>query len=139
MNPLPLLLFPLAEIAGFILVGRAIGLIPTLALIVASTVIGVVLLRDAGLATLLKLQRGTEAPDRILSEGGTKMLAGLLLLIPGFLTDLAALALLVPALRKRMVRAFGTARVAAPVRSGPPGSTASGAPVIEGDFRRLDR
>src|SRR5205814_1163228 len=74
MNPFLLLLFPLAEIAGFILVGRVIGIMPTLLLIVASTALGTVLLRDAGLATLVKLQRGSETPEKVLSEGGTRML-----------------------------------------------------------------
>src|SRR5579859_1988737 len=90
---------PLAEIAIFILVGRAIGIVPTLALVAASSVIGAIILRDAGLLTLVRLGQRREDPAAILREGGARMLAGLLLLIPGFLTDLAGLALLTPGLR----------------------------------------
>lgn len=132
MNPVLILLFPLAEIAGFILVGRAIGVMPTLALIVASSIVGLTLLRDAGLSTILELQRGRTAPGKVLADGGARMLAGLLLLIPGFLTDIAAAALLVPGVRKRLV---GFASPA-------PGASArrqdGAAQVIEGDFRHLD-
>lgn len=129
MNPLLILFFPLAEIAGFILVGRAIGVLPTLALIVASSVVGLALLRDAGLTTILELQRGRDAPAKVLAAGGTRMLTGLLLLIPGFLSDLAAAALLVPGVRKWLAGRVGADGAR---RQG-------GAPsVIEGEFRRLD-
>lgn len=134
MNPLLLLLFPLAEIAGFILVGRAIGVVSTLALVVASAIVGLALLRDAGLMTVQRLQRGFEAPATILAEGGARMAAGLLLLIPGFLTDIAAAALLVPSLRRALARRF------APEAAGPAAARREAAPgVIEGEFRRIDR
>jgi UPF0716 protein FxsA len=98
------LMFPLAEIAAFILVGKAIGVLATLALVAAGSAIGAVMLRDAGVLTALRLQAGAGNPATILAEGGARMLAGLLLLIPGFLTDLAALAVLVPALRAPLLR-----------------------------------
>lgn len=129
MNPRLFLLYPLAEIATFIFVGRAIGVAATLALVVASSVLGATLLREAGLATALRLERGREAPARILAEGGTRMLAGLLLLVPGFLTDIAALAVLIPRVR----RTFAGWLMPKTHRSG--GSSE----VIEGKFRRLDR
>jgi len=129
MNPLLFFLYPLAEIAAFILVGRAIGVAATLALVVLSSILGMTLLRDAGLRTALRLERGREAPGKILAEGGTRMLAGLLLLIPGFLTDLAALAVLIPGVRRAL------ARLAAPGET----RSSDSATIIEGEFRRLDR
>ncbi len=103
MPLLLILLFPLAEIAIFIVVGGAIGLARTLALVVISIAVGLEMLRDAGAMTALKLQRQRGNHAAILAEGGTRMLAGLLLLIPGFLTDLAAIPLLIPALRRGIV------------------------------------
>jgi UPF0716 protein FxsA len=128
MNPRLFLLYPLAEIALFILVGRAIGVLPTLGLVVASSVIGMALLREAGLATAIRLERAREAPARILAEGGTRMLAGLLLLVPGFLTDLVAVAILIPGVRRAVATRFAPGRT----EGRTPGS------VIEGEFRRLD-
>jgi UPF0716 protein FxsA len=133
MSPRLFFLYPLAEIAIFILIGRAIGVVATLALIVASSALGMTLLRDAGLATALRLERGREAPAKILAEGGTRMMAGLLLLIPGFLTDLAAAAVLIPSVRRMLAGWIA-------VRGSEPGSPRRNDPpaVIEGEFRRLD-
>jgi UPF0716 protein FxsA len=62
------------------------------------------------------------------------MLAGLLLLIPGFLTDIAAILVLIPSTRNRLFGGLGPSGTAAG-----PGQSASRPDVIEGDFRRLDR
>ena len=131
MPLLLILLFPLAEIATFILVGNIIGIGRTLLLVIASSALGAIMLRDAGVMTALKLQRGTGNPTAILAEGGTRMAAGLLLLIPGFLSDLAAALILIPPVR-RLISA-GVARRGSSTR----GESAS-RPVVEGDFRRLD-
>ena len=129
-----LLLFPLAEIATFILVGGAIGVVRTLALVILSALVGWIMLRDAGVMTALKLQRQHGNPAAVLAEGGARMLAGLLLLIPGFLTDLAAILVLIPTTRGLLFSGF---------TAGGPSSGAGqsgGRPdVIEGDFRHLDR
>jgi UPF0716 protein FxsA len=139
MPLLLILLFPLAEIATFILVGGAIGVVRTLGLVIVSALVGVIMLRDAGVMTALKLQRQKGNPAAILAEGGARMLAGLLLLIPGFLTDIAAILVLIPATRRLL---FG--RLAASAQSAGPAQPDMRTPnmrpdVIEGDFRRLDR
>ena len=134
MPLLLLLLFPLAEIATFIIVGGAIGVVRTLGHVIVSSLIGMTKLRDAGVMTALKLQRQKGNPAAILAEGGTRMLAGLLLLIPGFLTDIAAILVLIPATRGLL---FGKLAASAP-SAGPAQGTAR-PDVIEGDFRRLDR
>jgi UPF0716 protein FxsA len=136
MPLLLILIFPLAEIAAFIAVGRVIGILPTLILIVASSAIGMTMLRDAGAGTLSRLQQGRGAPAAILAEGGTRMLAGILLLIPGFLTDLAALIVLIPSAR----RLFGGGmKMTVDVRVKPSAQPQEPSGIIEGDFRRLDR
>ena len=129
-----LLLFPLAEIATFILVGGAIGVVRTLVLVVVSALIGIIMLRDAGVMTALKLQRHHGNPAAILAEGGARMLAGLLLLIPGFLTDIVAILVLIPSTRGLLFSGLGAGGPAAG-----PTQPASRPDVIEGDFRRIDR
>ena len=127
-----ILMLPLAEIATFILVGKAIGLLATLALVVASSALGMVMLRDVGVMTVLKLQRQKADPALVLAEGGSRMLAALLLLIPGFLTDLAAIMILASGSRAPLLNRFGGAATAG--RPRPP----SAPEIIDGDFRRLD-
>jgi UPF0716 protein FxsA len=134
MPLLLILFFSLAEIAVFIMVGRAIGVIATLALILATSIAGATMLRDAGILTVLRLQQRRGNPAAVIAEGGARMIAGLLLMIPGFLTDLMAVAVLVPGLRRsllaRMRRAGSGADEASPIRNE---ST-----IIDGEFRHLD-
>jgi UPF0716 protein FxsA len=112
-----LLLLPILEIAGFILVGGAIGLWPTLGLVVLAGLAGTLLLRGGGVATALALRhaRGRDAEAALL-RGGFRLLAGVLLLVPGFLTDLGAIALLLPPVQAlalaRLRRAAGRAGAA---------------------------
>lgn len=135
MPAILILLLPLAEIATFIFVGREIGILPTLALVIASSVIGAIILRDAGTLALSRLQQQRENPEAILREGGVKIAAGLLLLVPGFLTDLLALALLIPRMRSPIAsRTVSFAEVARRRRQRKPEPH-----IVEGEFRRLDR
>lgn len=93
---------PLIEIAVFIQVGGLIGLAPTLIVVIATAVAGTALLRRQGLATLARardnMERGT-LPVVELFDGICLLLAGALLLTPGFVTDALGAFLLVPALR----------------------------------------
>jgi UPF0716 protein FxsA len=134
---MPFLLFviyPLSEIAAFILVGETIGVLPTLTLIVISSALGLVMLRDAGLMTIMALRRNAANPAVILAEGGSRMVAGLLLLIPGFLSDLAALASLLPPIRRLLFQGAAKGGVSQSRQN-----TATINPeVIDGDFRRID-
>jgi UPF0716 protein FxsA len=105
--PLPVLPFlllavPLAEIATFVAVGSQIGVLATIGLVLATAIAGATLLRIQGLGTLARIRaqmdRG-EMPGRDLVHGLMIMIAGLLLLTPGFITDTLGLLLFVPALR----------------------------------------
>lgn len=93
---------PLIEIGLFIQVGGLIGLWPTLALVVATAILGAWQLRAQGLATLSRardqLDRG-QLPARELFDGVCLVIAGALLLTPGFLTDAVGLGLFVAAVR----------------------------------------
>lgn len=104
-----LLLVPIAEIATFVWVGSRIGVGMTLLLVVASAVIGIWLVRTQGFATASRVQammaRG-ESPALGMLEGLALLAAGVLLVIPGFLTDIAAFVLLIPPLRRWIIRFY---------------------------------
>ncbi len=112
-SPFPLLLFlalPLVEIAGFVLVGGAIGVLPTIGLVIATSLAGSMLLRIQGFGTLGRIRAVIEAgrdPGRELAHGLMILAAGILLIIPGFVTDIVGILLFVPPLRDlawRMLR-----------------------------------
>lgn len=94
---------PVLEIAVFIQAGDIFGLWPTLAAIVATAIIGGALIRMQGLATVARarqsLDRG-QTPVREVFTGICLLLAGALLLTPGFLTDSIGFLLLVPPVRQ---------------------------------------
>lgn len=97
------LLFPLAELALLIQVGSSIGVLPTILLLVISGMAGILLLRLAGFATAWRarerLARG-ELPEREMLQGLMMAIAGGLLFLPGFLSDIIALLVLFPPSRK---------------------------------------
>jgi UPF0716 protein FxsA len=102
---LPLVLFliaPLVEIASFIVVGQAIGVLPTLGLIVLSAVVGVGLLRFQGAGILRRLQSEAQKgvdPGRELVRAALLVVAAFLLIVPGFVGDIVAILLLLPFVR----------------------------------------
>lgn len=105
---------PIIEIALFIQVGGFIGLWPTLLIVVLTAFIGTTLLRSQGLAALNNLQTsvgsGKNPMDHI-AHGALILIAGVVLLTPGFFTDAVGLALLVPPVRAALIKA-GAARIA---------------------------
>ena len=96
---------PLVEVLLFVQVGSAIGVLKTIVLVVLTAVIGAVLIRLQGVTTLLtiqtKLGRG-EVPAQALFDGLALLIAGALLMTPGFFTDALGFTLLVPAFRRRV-------------------------------------
>lgn len=100
--PFLLLIVPLAEIGAFILIGREIGVLWTLAMVFVTAVVGSVLLRVQGFGLLARIQAETEAgrvPGRELVHGVMILIAGVLLLTPGFITDSIGFLLFVPFVR----------------------------------------
>lgn len=99
---LALICVPIIEIAVFIQAGAVIGLWPTIGLVLLSAIAGTALLRQQGLATLARAQRSMEdnrLPVNELFDGLCLLIAGVLLLTPGFVTDAIGLLLLVPGIR----------------------------------------
>lgn len=93
---------PLIEIGVFIAVGSQIGIGWTLALVVLSFVLGIVLLRRQGFSTLKAAQleaRSGVVPERPIVHGAMIVLAAILLVIPGFVTDIFGLLLFLPPVR----------------------------------------
>jgi len=132
-------LLPLLEIAGFIIVGSWIGVLPTLLLIVITTILGFFILRIQGFVTLMQVQRRVqrgEHPAIEVLSGALLMLGGLLLVIPGFITDIAGLLLLIPAVRMLILRWLEAAGVLLPGLKGTKSSRRRHSRTIEGEWRR---
>lgn len=106
----PILLMPLAEIAGFVVVGRAIGVWSTLGLVILSGVAGILLLRRQGLHMLRQVSaegRQGRVPGGTMIHGAMIVVAALLLLVPGFISDIIGLLLFIPAIRQMLWSAIG--------------------------------
>ena len=99
-----LLLFiaiPLAEIYVLLQVGGVVGAVPTIGLVVLTAVAGAALVRAQGFSTIQHVRRSMDAgeiPAVALMEGIVLLVAGALLLTPGFLTDAIGFCCLVPPL-----------------------------------------
>lgn len=105
-----LVLVPIIEIALFIEIGGWIGLWPTLAVVVATALAGTLLLRAQGFAALADLQSRLDTgrdPTGALAHGALILVAGVVLLTPGFFTDAVGFLLLVPPVRAAVLRAAG--------------------------------
>ena len=99
---LGLIILPIIEIAIFIKVGQTIGLFPTLALVIGAALLGGLLIRMQGLSVLTQLRSNVSAghmPARTIADTMMIGLAALFLVLPGFLSDIVALALLLPPVR----------------------------------------
>ena len=112
MFPLLVLLFiglPILELYVIIQVGQAIGVVPTLALLIVDSLVGAALARSQSRAAWqrfnLALAEG-RIPARETFDGAMVILGGALMVTPGFVTDLFALALLLPPTRAMVRRAL---------------------------------
>ncbi len=107
---LAFILLPIAELWLIIELGGAIGVMPTIALLIFDSLVGAVLLRSHSRAAWerfnIALAEG-RIPAREVFDGAMIIVGGALLLTPGFITDFFGLALLIPPTRA-LVRAFLT-------------------------------
>lgn len=134
------LLVPLLEIYLLIQVGRVIGALPTVFLVVFTAVLGALLVRAQGFATLGRarqaLARG-EVPAIQMLEGVVLLISGVLLLTPGFFTDALGFLGLVPVIRQRLIMTFLRRSGIVPVTPSPSAGR-SGRRTIEGEYWRDD-
>ena len=127
-------LVPIAEIAVFAFVADRIGILATVGLLVVLTVAGAVLLVQQGIGTIRRLRdkmQRRESPSKDLADAALLAFGGLLLLLPGFFTDVLALVIVLPPTRAALSRWLrrGATAVAA-TRLGWTGKAAVGAKTI---------
>lgn len=95
-------IIPVSEIYILIAIGGQIGILPSIALVILTGIVGASLARSQGLKTLGRIrdsfQQGV-VPGEELLNALLIAIAGIVLLTPGFLTDAAGLFLLIPATR----------------------------------------
>jgi UPF0716 protein FxsA len=103
--PLLILLFiviPIAELYVILKVGDLIGILPTIALLVADSLLGAWLLKSQGRTVWRRFQETMQAgrvPHRELFDGVLVIFGGAFLITPGFLTDIVGVLLLLPPTR----------------------------------------
>jgi len=141
---------PIIEIYLFLEVGALIGTWPTIGIVVLTALIGSILLRQQGLAALGDVQSrlaAGEAPGRLLADGAMILVAGVLLLTPGFFTDTLGLALLLPPARavvwrylSTRVKVVGSGHVSATwhFRSGGGARGSGGGTTVDGTFTEAE-
>ncbi|OZG42336.1 FxsA protein [Aeromonas sp. A35_P] len=144
------------ELTVMIEVGSVIGALPTVGLLILTAVLGSSLVRSEGIKTLFnaqqKMQQG-EMPGREVMGGMMLALAGLLLIIPGFVTDFFGILLLQPWLRNKLAEKLigsnqfrmqmgGFQRRQQPFDEVPgsdqPGQSPRAGTTIEGEFERKE-
>ena len=154
---LSFIILPIAEIALLLKVGSAVGALNTIGFVIFTAILGAYLVRQQGLSTLARLQQETNAgrmPAKEIAEGVILLVAGAVLLTPGFITDAIGFALLVPAVRslviqhtiKRMVVVGGTVqadfgdsfRPGATTQNKGKSSNSNQNVIIEGRYRDAD-
>jgi UPF0716 protein FxsA len=113
---LAFIIVPLAELAVIVVVGKAFGFLATFALLLGFSLLGAWLARRAGWAAWRRFQVALaqgRVPTAEVADGAMVLLAGALLLTPGFITDMVGLLLLLPqtrALARRRVPALARRR-----------------------------
>jgi len=147
-----LIALPVLELALLIKTGQVVGLWPTLAMVVGAGVLGAVIMSRQGMSVARRTREAIaqgRPPVGPVLDGAFLLLAGALLITPGFLTDVMALALLIPPIRRKVgrwcvrrlverahvqIKVYEARSRGEPV---PPGEDRVSGPVIEGDFERL--
>jgi len=139
------LVIPIVEIYVLLQIGGVLGAVPTVALVVLTAVVGAALMRSQGFRTLARVQNAMaagEIPAVELIEGAFILVAGALLLTPGFVTDAIGFVFLFPPLRVSIIRAVLSGQVRAAGGGRGPGTGGASQPgvrrgnVIDGEIER---
>jgi UPF0716 protein FxsA len=147
--PLLVILFivvPIAELYVIIQVGQAIGVVPTLILLLADALLGSWLLKHEGRGAWRRFNAALAArrfPGKEVADGVLIVIGGTLLLTPGFLTDIFGLFLLLPptrAIARRVLKRLTIGRfMVVGMGGGGPSGGPGGAPGADGGGRRPPR
>ncbi|HSH43006.1 MAG TPA: FxsA family protein [Arenicellales bacterium] len=142
---LAFLLVPLFEIYLLLEVGGIIGVGWTIFAVVFTAVLGAALVRMQGFATVNRIRAQLDQgqlPAMEMFEGVFLLVAGALLLTPGFFTDAVGFACLTPPFRRAVIRYLIERGTIAAHGPGPGGGTGPSKPgpgqPLEGDYRRMD-
>jgi UPF0716 protein FxsA len=151
-----LVALPLLELALLVKTGQVVGFWATLGMVVAAGILGAFVLSRQSRGALRRAMQAIEQgrpPVADVLDGAFLMMAGMLLITPGFITDFIALLLLIPPLRRVLARwtagralerggldaqTVGTEGEAASERSRPSPARQGTGPIIEGEFERLE-
>jgi UPF0716 protein FxsA len=139
---------PIAELYVIIQVGQAIGILPTLALLLADAILGSLLLKHQGAGAWRRFNEALAQkrfPGQEVADGLLIVIGGTLLLAPGFLTDIVGLFFLIPptrALARKVLKRLTIGRFTVVGMgagfpgggSGPGGTRSSGAPRRDYDY-----
>ena len=131
---------PIIEIGLFIQLGGLLGLWPTLGIVVATALLGSLLLRTQGLSTLEELKRTTETgqnPAGPMANGALILVAGLLLLTPGPFTDSIGFLLMIPPVRALLIK-WIAARAQMKMYASAANSPQAPDDIIDGEFEIVD-
>jgi UPF0716 protein FxsA len=146
-------ILPIVEIAILINVGEQIGGWYTVAIVILTAFAGAHLVRQQGLSTLMQAQQKMQAgsmPEQEMAEGLLLVIAGVLLVTPGFVTDgigfLLSLPMTRPLIAKGLLKRLSM-RMVNPSFNGnfsqhhqqPPHSTEQSEDIIEGEFEHKDK
>lgn len=135
------------ELAVLIEVGSQIGTLNTLAMILLTAVLGIGMMMRQGRSLLIKIQRAAQegrSPAADLIQGVLLALAGIMLFIPGFVSDAAGAILLIPFVRSYLARtALGGILFRYSSRVSPAGtswqSSSENPRTLEGDYEDLTK
>jgi UPF0716 protein FxsA len=146
---------PIAELYVLIQIGQAIGVLPTIAVLILDSVLGAALMRSQGRAAWTRFNAALaegRVPGREVMDGALVIFGGALLLTPGFLSDILGLILLLPptraVVRKILLARFGS-RILATAAGGaqsrvfgfatrPPRGAASRDDVVDSNATEID-
>lgn len=149
---LVLLALPLLELALLIKAGQAFGFWPVVLTVIVTGFAGARIIQTQGIATFRRISEAVEngrEPHRELADGALRLLAGVLLLLPGPITDTVGALLMIPPLRALAASAiFARATMfsatvrkhgsAPPQPDRPDRTSASDGQIIEGEFERIE-
>ena len=130
-----LMIWPLIEIALLVTLGGWLGLWLTLAIVLGTAVAGIMLMRWRGMRAMADLRGQMKAmgnPLALAADQAVFMLAAVLLVLPGFLTDIMGLLLLIPPVRMALVAVMARRVVVA--RGGAQGPASD---VIDGNYAEV--
>jgi UPF0716 protein FxsA len=134
-------LYVYIEISIFIQVAHVLGVLLTLILVIFSSVVGISLVKNQGFKNLMLMQQKMEAgesPAAEMIKSVSLIIAGLLLLLPGFFTDFLGLLLLLPPVQNHLTLKLMPHLRFSRMPGGGFGAGTGGGDTFEGEYQRKD-